>query len=60
MISQIENLKDDAKKLSLATNHALWPIVQKLIDMIENNEMDKPKIKKLRQDDGDDHIIVIR
>lgn len=58
MITQTENLIDDVKKLSLATNHALWPLVEKLISMVENKEMGKPRIKRLRQDDGDDHVII--
>lgn len=59
MSTPTDELKDEAKKLSLITNHAYWSLVTKVIDKIERLE-DRPRIKKIRQDNGADHVIITR
>ena len=57
MITQIESLNDDIKKLIFATNNGLWGAVEKLIKSIEDNYINKPAIKKIRQDNGKEKFI---
>lgn len=57
MITQIESLNDDIKKLIFATNNGLWGAVEKLIKSIEDNYINKPAIKKIRHDNGKEKFI---